>query len=923
MDYNFSAIEKKWHQYWEENNTYKVSNTSDKPKYYVLDMFPYPSGSGLHVGHPLGYIASDIYARYKRLKGFNVLHPMGFDAFGLPAEQYAIQTGKHPETTTNNNISYYKKQLRRLGFCYDWSREVKTCDPGYYKWTQWMFLQLFHHWFNATTNKAAPITDLITHFETEGTANLQANASEDTLQFTAETWKAMTKAEQQQILMDYRLVYQSEATVNWCPELGTVLANDEVKEGISERGGHPVVKKQMRQWFLRTTAYAERLLSDLDTLAWSDSMKEMQRNWIGRSEGASVRFAIDKTDKEFDIFTTRPDTIFGVTFMVLAPEHELIKTITTEAQQEEVTAYLDYVSRRSDLERQAEKKVTGAFTGAYAVNPFTGYLIPIYISEYVFIGYGTGAIMAVPSDDERDEAFARKFGLPIVPVIDKTKYPGATQKDKLGVMVNSDFITGMEVPDAIRAVIDKVEAMGIGKGKVNYRLQDSGYSRQRYWGEPFPIVYKDGIATPLPESELPLTLPAVDSYEPTGDGRSPLANVTDWVNTSEGKRETDTMPGYAGSSWYFLRYMDPSNKKALVGKKAIAYWENVDLYMGGTEHAVGHLIYSRMWHKFLYDVGLVTTIEPFKRLVNQGMIQGRSSFAYRVKGENKFVSKGLRNQYKTTAIHVPISMVQNDVLDIEAFRSFRSDIGADAEFVLEEGEYRTGYEIEKMSKSKFNVVNPDDICDLYGADCFRLFEMFLGPLEKSKPWITDGIEGVSRFLHKLWRLFKINGNGKAQLSDATPTKDELKVIHRTIKRVNIDIVRLSFNTCVSAFMECVNDLGSLKCDKQEVLQHLVVLMAPFAPHLTEELWKAMGNTSTVHDSYFPTHNEEYLVEASRIYPVQINGKVRAKIDIALTAAKDEAEKIVMANAVVQKWINGKTVRKFIFVPGKIINIVVK
>ncbi len=924
MEYNFQSIEKHWRQWWTENDTYKVSNQSDKPKYYILDMFPYPSGAGLHVGHPLGYIASDIYARFKSMKGFNVLHPMGFDAFGLPAEQYAIQTGQHPAVTTENNIATYKRQLSILGFNYDWSRQVSTCEPKYYKWTQWIFLQLFKSWYNSATDKADAIDNLIAYFEQNGNADLLAACGDEELSFTADEWNNMDAAAKSKLLMQYRLAYQAESMVNWCPELGTVLANDEIKDGVSERGGHPVERKAMTQWFLRITAYSERLLSGLNNLDWTDSMKEMQRNWIGRSEGASMFFDIADTDKNFEIFTTRPDTIYGVTFMVLAPEHELVAQITTTEQKEEVDKYVAYVKRRSDIERQQEKQVTGAFTGAYAIQPFSGEKIPIWVSEYVLIGYGTGAIMAVPSDDDRDNAFADKFGIPIIDIIDKSKYPGAGRHDKLGTMINSGFLNGMEVPDAIRATIDKMEAMGIGKGKINYRQRDAGYSRQRYWGEPFPITHKDGVVSPLAESELPLELPEVESYKPTGTGESPVASNKEWVNVADGgKRETDTMPGYAGSSWYFLRYMDPLNEEEMVSSQALEYWQDVDFYIGGTEHAVGHLLYSRFWYKFLRDRGFINTPtdEPFKKLVNQGMIGGRSSFVYRIKDTNKFVSYGLRKEYKTTKLHVDVNMVKNDVLDTEAFKAWREDY-ANAEFILEEGEYRCGAEFEKMSKSKYNVVNPDIMVEEYGADCFRMFEMFLGPIEQGKPWDTQGIEGVSKFLRKFWRLFNFDENNQPQLNEDEATAAELKVLHNTIKKVNQDIERLAFNTSVSAFMVCVNELGSLKCNKRSVLETLVKLTAPFAPFISEEIWHRLGHADSIHHQDFPMHNEAFIKEDSKTYPIQINGKVRAKIDIALSATQDEVKDLVLSNEKIAEWVADKTVRKFIYVPGRIVNVVV-
>ncbi len=920
MEYNFSAIEQKWQQFWQENGTYKVSNGSDKPKFYVLDMFPYPSGAGLHVGHPLGYIASDIYSRYKRMKGFNVLHPMGFDAFGLPAEQYAIQQGLHPDVTTKQNIKTFKGQLNRLGFDYDWDREVKTCDPDYYKWTQWIFLQLFACWYNKSTQKAEPIDTLEAAFRAGGSNAADGAGGEEVADFSAEDWNAMSEAEQQKVLMNFRLAYLSHASVNWCEALGTVLANDEVKEGVSERGGHPVERRLMRQWFLRTTAYADRLLDDLDDLDWSDAMKEMQRNWIGRSEGASVWFDIADTDKKFEVFTTRPDTIYGVTFMVLAPEHDLVAEVTSAEQKQEVEGYVSYVKARTDRERQMEKKVTGAFTGAYAVHPFSGEKVPIYISEYVLIGYGTGAIMAVPSDDDRDEVFAQHFDIPIVDIIDKSKYPGATKSDKLGIMINSGFMDGMEVPDAIKAAINAVEEKGIGTGKVNYRLRDAGYSRQRYWGEPFPIVYRDEMPYALGSGDLPLTLPEVSSYKPTGSGDGPLAALTDWVNTPDGKRETDTMPGYAGSSWYFLRYMSPQCNDRFVDEKAEQYWQNVDLYIGGTEHAVGHLLYSRTWQKFMFDRGWVSQKEPFKRLVNQGMIQGMSRFVYRKKGTNTFVSHGLIGEHEVTPLHVDVNFVDGLVMDTERFKAWRAEYN-DAEFILEDGQYICGSAVEKMSKSKFNVVNPDDIVNQYGADCLRMFEMFLGPIDQGKPWNTQGISGVSKFLRRFWNLFRFDENGQANLDDATPTADEMKILHKTIKKVNEDIDRMGFNTCVSAFMEATNALTEKKCNKRAILKPMVALLAPFAPFVTEELWRAVGESGSVHHSDFPTHDEQYLVENSKEYPIQINGKVRTKISIALDADKAAVEAVVMGNDIVKQWTDGKTLRKFVYVPGKIINVV--
>lgn len=918
MEYKFQDIEARWKQYWKENNTYKVTNDTSKEKCYVLDMFPYPSGAGLHVGHPLGYIASDIYSRYKRLKGYNVLHPMGFDAFGLPAEQYAIQTGQHPAHTTEVNIARYKEQLDAIGFDYDWSREVRTSDPKYYKFTQWIFIQLFHSWYNTDLQKAQPIADLVSLFAKEG--NTKVNAASGKVEtFTADEWNSYTEKQQQEVLMDYRLAYLKYADVNWCPALGTVLANDEVKDGVSERGGHPVIKKSMRQWFLRITAYAQRLLEGLDTVDFSESLKEQQRNWIGRSEGASVFFNIVGREEKIEVFTTRPDTIFGATFLVLAPEHPLVAEITTNHA--EVAEYQAYVQSRSERDRQADvKTVSGAFTGAYAHNPFTGDDVPVWIAEYVLMGYGTGAIMAVPSDDDRDNAFATKFGLPIIDVIDKSDYPGATRSDKLGKMINSGFLDGMEVPAAITLMCQKVEEMGIGKGKINYRMRDAGFSRQRYWGEPFPVVYKDDMPYTLPESELPVLLPEVDSFKPTAEGEPPLARNTEWVNTPDGPRETDTMPGYAGSSWYFLRYMDPTNGEFFVGKDAVNYWQDVDLYVGGAEHAVGHLLYSRFWHKFFFDKGWAPTQEPYKKLVNQGMIQGRSNFVYRINGTSKFVSFGLKDSYETTALHVDVNIVDNDVLDTEAFRNWFEEY-KDAEFVLEDGKYICGAEVEKMSKSKWNVVNPDDIIAKYGADTFRMYEMFLGPIEQSKPWITNGLDGVHKFLRKFWRLFY--GEGGLDISDEAPTKDELKVLHKTIKKIQEDIERLSFNTCISGFMIATNELTDLKCRKRAILKELVVLLAPFAPHIAEELWQnALGEAGTVVYAPFPVFNESYLVESNFNYPVSINGKVRVTIDFPLDYTQEQVQPEVLANEQVQRWLEGKEPKKFIFVKGRIINVVV-
>lgn len=925
MEYQSTQIEEHWRNYWEQHHTYAVANKSDKPKYYVLDMFPYPSGSGLHVGHPLGYIASDIISRHKRMQGYNVLHPMGFDAFGLPAEQYALEHGLHPETATRKNIANFKQQLRNLGLCYDWNRQIATCDPQYYKHTQWIFLQLFDCWYDQQQQRARRIEQLSAHLDQYGTHKLQTATSNEH-QFTAQQWREKSDIEKQQILMDYRLAYLSYAEVWYCEALGTVLANDEVKDGISERGGHPVEKRRMKQWFLRTTAYAERLLNDLDSLAWSDSLKEMQRNWIGRSKGALINFAFCSHPNlsPLQVFTTRPDTIFGVTFMVVAPEHELVAQITTPEQQADINQYISYVKSRSDRDRLADvKTVTGCFTGAYVTNPLgNGHRIPVWISEYVLAGYGTGAIMAVPSSDDRDFRFAKKFGLPIIPIIQGTEDLENPTDLKRGITINSDFLCGLDTEAATEKAIRRIEQYNVGKKKINYRLRDAGFSRQRYWGEPFPIVYRDGVAYPLPESELPIDLPTLTDFSSAGNGKSPLAKATDWTHTSLGERETDTMPGYAGSSWYYLRYMDPTNPDQPVSPEAERYWGNVDLYIGGTEHAVGHLLYARMWYKFFYDMGWVSHTEPFQRLVNQGMIQGRSNFVYRAKGTNTFVSADLKDQYNTTELPVDISMVQNDVLDTAAFKRWKPDY-ANAEFILNpDGKYICGSAVEKMSKSKHNVVNPDDMVAKYGADCFRMYEMFLGPLEDSKPWNTDNIQGVSRFLLKFWRLF-FEQNGNIALTDDAPTNTELKTLHKTIKKVNEDIERFSLNTCISAFMECVNHLQEIKCRKRAILDPLVRLIAPFAPFMSEELWQnVLKQDQTVHNAPYPTHNDAYLVEDAYEYPVQINGKVREKITISLAAGPNEVQQILLANEQISKWIDGKPIKKFVYVPGRIVNLVV-
>ncbi len=909
MDYDFKKIERKWQERWRSEGTYKVSEESDKPKYYVLDMFPYPSGAGLHVGHPLGYIASDIFSRYKRLKGFNVLHPMGYDAFGLPAEQYAIQTGQHPEVTTMKNIARYREQLDRIGFCYDWSREVKTCDPEYYKWTQWAFLKMFGSWFDPAANKARPIEELIAKLETTGYEDV-----------TPEMWAAASEKEKSDILMRWRIAYLGETSVNWCEGLGTVLANDEVKDGLSVRGGFPVEQKKMKQWQLRVSAYAGRLLESLDSLAWTDSLKEMQRNWIGKSDGTEVVFntVCDGRELPVTIFTTRVDTIFGVTFMVLAPESELVDQLTAAYQKEAVAAYVKEVRKKTERERIAEtKSVTGVFSGSYGINPLTGEKVPIWISEYVLAGYGTGAIMAVPAHDSRDYAFAKKFGLPIVPIIEGCDVSEQSFDAKEGKMCNSGFLDGMDVREAIEAAKDYAEANGIGRRKTNYRLRDAIFSRQRYWGEPFPIYYKDGIATPVDEADLPLTLPEIESFKPSANGEPPLARAKDWTYKGY-PLETSTMPGFAGSSAYYLRYMDPHNGEALVGRKANEYWRNVDLYVGGTEHATGHLIYSRFWNKFLFDLGYVCCDEPFAKLVNQGMIQGRSNFVYRIVGTNKFVSAGLKDQYETTEIHVDINIVRNDRLDLEAFKAWRPEF-ADAEFVLENGEYICGWAVEKMSKSMFNVVNPDDICETYGADTLRLYEMFLGPIEQSKPWDTKGIDGVNRFLKKFWRLFWERDQWIVTDEKASPA--ELKALHRLIGKEQEDIEAMSYNTNISAFMIALSDLG--ECHKREVLEPLVILLAPFAPHMAEELWEALGHSTSVCDASFPEYVEAYTIEDSVTYPVQFNGKMRFTVDMPKSATPAEVEAAVRELPQTAKYVEGLSIVKVIVVPGRIINIVVK
>ena len=922
MEYNFKEVEKKWQSYWQENKTYRVEVDPSKPKYYVLDMFPYPSGAGLHVGHPLGYIASDIYSRYKHLKGFNVLHPMGYDAYGLPAEQYAIQTGQHPAITTEKNIRRYREQMDKIGFSFDWDREIRTCDPEYYKWTQWTFIQMFNSFYCFDEQKAMPITELVKAFETVGTQGLNVACGEE-MDFTAEEWKNKSTKEQQEILLNYRLAYLADTMVNWCPQLGTVLANDEVKEGLSLRGGYPVVQKKMRQWSLRVSAYAQRLLDGLDNIDWSDSLKDIQRNWIGRSQGADVRFDVKDSDLKLEIFTTRPDTIFGVSFMVLAPESDYVKPLTTPEQADAVAEYLDYVSKRTERERQTEvKKVTGVFTGSYAINPFTNEAIPIWISEYVLSGYGTGAIMAVPGHDSRDYAFAKHFNLPIVPVVDDGEGHDMSEGSydaKAGKMINSGIINGMEVKEAIAYIAGEVEKRGIGKSKINYRLRDAIFSRQRYWGEPFPVYYKDDLPYMLDESKLPLELPEVDKYLPTESGEPPLGRAKNWKTEDGYPLELNTMPGFAGSSAYFLRYMDPHNNKALVDHEICNYWKNVDLYLGGSEHATGHLIYARFWNMFLYDLGVACEEEPFKKLINQGMIQGRSNFVYRIQGTNTFVSVGLKDQYKTTEIHVDVNIVKNDVLDQDAFRAWMPEY-ANAEFILENGKYICGWAIEKMSKSMFNVVNPDTIIEEYGADTLRLYEMFLGPLEFSKPWDTQGIDGVYKFLRKFWRLFQVGED--FNVSDEIPSREELKVLHKTIKKVEYDIENFSFNTSIPAFMICTNELTALKCNKRAVLEPLVIALAPFAPHMAEELWSLLGHTQSITKESFPKWEEKFLVEDAFEYPVSFNGKVRFKLSMPLTATNADIEAAVKAAPESTKWLEGKEIKKMIIVPKKIVNIVI-
>jgi leucyl-tRNA synthetase len=920
MEYNFSSIEQKWQQYWRDNTTYKTEIDPSRPKFYVLDMFPYPSGAGLHVGHPLGYIASDIYSRYKKQQGFNVLHPMGYDAYGLPAEQYAIQTGQHPAITTERNIARYREQLDKIGFSYDWSREVRTCDPGYYKWTQWTFIELFNHYFDTRLQKARPVEDLIKLFETQGSKNVDA-ACDLHEEFTASHWQSMSENNQLETLMNYRLAYLSETMVNWCPKLGTVLANDEVKEGFSVRGGHPVEKKKMQQWSLRITAYAQRLLDGLDAIDWSDSLKEIQRNWIGRSEGATIFFAIKDHDLSLEVFTTRPDTIFGSTFMVIAPEHEWVDMITTPKYVDAIRAYVEMARNRSERERMAEvKTVSGQFTGAYCLHPFSGNPIPIYVADYVLAGYGTGAIMAVPAHDSRDYAFAKHFNLPIVEVVEGGNIEEESYDAKTGKMINSDFINGMEVQQAISTTIEKLEEQGIGRKRINFRLRDAIFSRQRYWGEPFPVYYKDGMPHMMPMSKLPLELPEVDKYLPTESGEPPLARAKNWQTEEGYPIETNTMPGFAGSSAYYLRYMDPVNNDALVSEQAINYWQDVDLYIGGAEHATGHLIYSRFWNKFLFDIGVSVKEEPFRKLINQGMIQGRSNFVYRIKGTNTYVSHKLRKDYETMPIHVDVNMVHNDILDVDAFKKWNPEYH-NAEFILEDGKYHCGWEVEKMSKSFHNVVNPDDLIQRYGADTLRLYEMFLGPLEYAKPWDTNGIEGVFRFMKKLWRLYH-NSNNEFEVSNDQPTAAELKVLHKTIKKIGEDIEKFAFNTAVSSFMICVNELTELKCNKRDILSPLTILISSFAPHIAEELWHLLGNNQSIVNAEFPKWNAQFIAEDMDLYPVSFNGKTRFKIEMPAGSTPSEVEQAVLQSEEAQKWLQGNAPKKVIVVPRKIVNIVI-
>lgn len=927
MEYNHKSLEKKWQKFWADHQTYKTSDTHQKPKYYVLDMFPYPSGAGLHVGHPLGYIASDIFSRYKRLKGFNVLHPMGYDSFGLPAEQYAIQTGQHPAVTTEVNINRYREQMDNIGFSYDWSREVRTSDPSYYKWTQWIFMRLFDSWYNKESDKAEPIETLIARFVASGSAGILAVSDEDVLEFSADEWKSFDEEKQQRELLKYRIAYLRESTVNWCAALGTVLANDEVINGVSERGGYPVEQKKMMQWSMRITAYADRLLKGLDTIDWPEPLVEMQRNWIGKSVGASVKFPVPQLNTNIEVFTTRVDTLFGVSFIVLAPEHELVAALTTPEQQAEVDAYIEKTAKKSELDRMADTKtVSGAFTGSYAQHPVSGQDVQIWIADYVLAGYGTGAVMAVPSGDQRDYVFAKHFALHIIPISDTQHIEEEADPNKDGKYINSDFINGMTYQEAVPALIAKLEELKLGKAKINFRMRDAIFGRQRYWGEPVPVYFKNGLPYLIKEEELPLLLPEVDKYLPTESGEPPLGRAKDWKYEDQYEYELSTMPGWAGSSWYWFRYMDPKNEGNFASKEAVDYWKAVDLYIGGSEHATGHLLYSRFWNKFLKDLGYQNEEEPFRKLINQGMIQGRSNFVYRVldeegRGTNQFVSYGLRNEYKTIPLHVDVNIVYNDQLDLEKFKAFRPDF-ANAEFVLENGKYICGSEVEKMSKSKFNVVNPDDIIESYGADTLRLYEMFLGPLEQAKPWNTNGIEGVYKFLRKVWRLFH-DAEGSFTVSDEDPSKAEFKALHKIIKKVEDDIERFSFNTSVSAFMICVNELTELKCNKRQILEQLVIILQPYAPHITEELWALLGNEAgTLSYASYPVFKPEYLVESEFAYPVSFNGKMKFNLSLALDLDQKAVEDTIKAHADVQRHLDGKAIKKIIFVKGKIINIVI-
>jgi len=928
MDYQFKEIEQKWQKFWADHQTFKAESNSEKPKYYVLDMFPYPSGAGLHVGHPLGYIASDIFSRYKRLKGFNVLHPMGYDSFGLPAEQYAIQTGQHPAITTEANIATYRRQLDQIGFSFDWSREVRTSEPSYYKWTQWIFMQLFNSWYNIENDRAEDITTLIEKFNASGTADVKAVSDEDTKEFLPSDWATFTDEEKQIELLKYRLTYLRESTVNWCAALGTVLANDEVKDGFSERGGFPVEQKKMMQWSMRITAYSDRLLQGLDTIDWPEPIKEMQRNWIGKSVGASVKFQVEGNDKQIEVFTTRVDTIFGVSYLVLAPEHEWVTELTTPEQKEDIANYIALTKKKSELDRMADTKtVSGAFTGTYVINPVSGARVQLWIADYVLAGYGTGAVMGVPSGDQRDWLFATHFNLPIIQILDGQKdIDVQADPTKEGKYINSGFINGMEYKEAVAFLNNWLEERGAGKAKVNFRQRDAIFGRQRYWGEPIPVYFKDGLPYLVNEEELPLLLPEIDKYLPTETGEPPLARAENWIPKDGGHYELSTMPGWAGSSWYWYRYMDANNNNDFASKEAVEYWKDVDLYIGGSEHATGHLLYSRFWNKFLKDLGYTKEEEPFKKLINQGMIQGRSNFVYRINDEkgkptNTYVSAGLRKEYKTSALHVDVNIVENDTLDIAKFKSWREEY-ANAEFILEGGKYICGVEVEKMSKSKFNVVNPDDLIERYGADTLRMYEMFLGPLEQSKPWNTNGIEGVFKFLRKFWRLFH-NEDWAFHVNDNVPTKAELKSLHKIIKKVQDDIERFSFNTSVSSFMIAVNELTDLKCKNRQILEDMVIILSPYAPHICEELWVLLGNEAgTLSYTAFPTFKPEYLVEDEFAYPVSINGKMKMNLNLSLTLAQPEVESILLADEQFLKFLDGKATKKIIFVKGKIINVVV-